>query len=146
MAANAARRRKILQRKLHMLRTPPTISKSENSSITMDASLDIFHLKLQLEAIRTQYLNLLKHLHVPKEDEVKVEKMGNGFSVKVTSGKGRDLLVPILEAFEELGLNVLHANVSCDYSFVMEAVVEAQNQALDVREVTTAVLEAVGDP
>lgn len=55
--------------------------------------------------------------------QVAVETLQRGFLVNVfaeTSCPG--LLVSILEAFEELGLNVLQARISCNDRFQLEAV------------------------
>ncbi|THG07666.1 hypothetical protein TEA_009615 [Camellia sinensis var. sinensis] len=76
--------------------------------------------------------------------EVKVEKVGEEFLVRVTCKKGQDVLVSILEAFEEMGLNVLQARVSCNYFLNIEAIVKAQDQGIDVREITQAVHKAIG--
>ncbi|THG11263.1 hypothetical protein TEA_014956 [Camellia sinensis var. sinensis] len=76
--------------------------------------------------------------------EVKVEKVGEEFLVRVTCKKGQDVLVSILEAFEEMGLNVLQARVSCNYFLNIEAIVKAQDQVIDVREITQAVHKAIG--
>ncbi|OVA06929.1 hypothetical protein BVC80_8433g3 [Macleaya cordata] len=80
-----------------------------------------------------------------KQDQVKVEKINNnGFLVRVNCEKVRDLLVPILEGFEEKGLNVLHVRVCCNQStFCMEAITETQNTTLDVRDVTQSVFETL---
>lgn len=42
-----------------------------------------------------------------------------------------------------MGLNVVQARVSCNYGFGMEAIVEAEDKALDVRTMTEAVLKAI---
>lgn len=66
--------------------------------------------------------------------------------VKVTSKKGRDVLVTVLESFEEMGLNVLQARVSCTPWFCMEAIAETKDNALDVQNVTQVILKAIGEP
>ncbi|KAK9150607.1 hypothetical protein Syun_008916 [Stephania yunnanensis] len=110
------------------------------SSIIMDAFNYIKQLKLMIEAMKKQYANLTSK--VPKE--VKVEKIENGFLVRVTSEKGRDMLVSVLEVFEEMGLNVVQARVSCTHSFCMEAIIETdQVVTLEVREVTQAISKAL---
>lgn len=66
-----------------------------------------------------------------------------GFVIRVTCEKEGDTLVSVLEAFEEMGLEVVKARVSCTNLFTMEATaVAAQNQDLDVRDVTQAILKA----
>lgn len=57
--------------------------------------------------------------------EVTVNTLEKGFQINVISEKNcPGLLVIILEAFEELGLNVVEARVSCTGSFHLEAVGE----------------------
>jgi hypothetical protein len=52
-----------------------------------------------------------------------VEALEKGFLINVLSEKScPGLLVSILEAFEELGLNVLEARVSCADNFRLQAV------------------------
>ncbi|KAI8008531.1 hypothetical protein LOK49_LG07G01317 [Camellia lanceoleosa] len=55
--------------------------------------------------------------------QVTVETLEKGFLINVFSEKNcPGLLVTILKAFEELGLDVLDANVSCSNNFCLEAV------------------------
>lgn len=55
--------------------------------------------------------------------QVTVETVRRGFLINVFSEKDcPGLLVSILEAFEELGLDVLDARVSCSDRFRLEAV------------------------
>lgn len=86
--------------------------------------------------------------------EVKVEKIEKGLiQVRVRCLKKRkDLLVTILEVFEKIGLNVVHARVSCNHNiFGMEAIAQAhdhdqdqdQDQGPDFREVSEAILKAI---
>lgn len=77
------------------------------------------------------------------QQEVKVEKFGTKFLVRVTCKKGKDLLVSIIEAFEKLNLNVFQAKATCKHFFFMEAVVEDEHQVLEVKEVTEAVVMAI---
>ncbi|KAK8514099.1 hypothetical protein V6N13_063002 [Hibiscus sabdariffa] len=95
-----------------------------------------------LMAIRNEYLALLNHIQIPKE--VKVEKNGQEFVVKVRCNKGGDELVSIVEAFEQLGLNVVQARVCCNNFFAMEAIVVDQDQqTTDIKDITQAVLKAI---
>lgn len=55
--------------------------------------------------------------------QLKVVAQEEGFVIKVLSERScQGLLVFILEAFEELGLEVLQARVSCVDNFCLEAV------------------------
>lgn len=75
-----------------------------------------------------------------------MEKIEEGFHVRVTCEKAEDTLISILEAFDEMGLNILQAKVSCNSYFSMEAIAAhvAQNQEykLDVTDVTRAIIKA----
>lgn len=54
--------------------------------------------------------------------QVVVESLETGFLVNIYSHKNcPGLLVSVLEAFDELGLNVMEARVSCADSFRLEA-------------------------
>ncbi|GMI72889.1 hypothetical protein like AT1G29270 [Hibiscus trionum] len=78
------------------------------------------------------------------QQEVKVEKNGGEFVVKVRCNKGGDELVSIVEAFEELGLNVVQARVCCNHFFAMEAiVVDRDQESRDIQDITQAVLKAI---
>ncbi|XP_059637257.1 uncharacterized protein LOC132279323 [Cornus florida] len=136
--ASRLQNRVALRRKLHILKRLTNSKSVKRSSIILDAFLYIYKLKLKVEAIKREYLRLMKHMQ-----EVKVEKLGEGFLVKVTSKKGEDVLVSILEAFDEMGLNVLQARVSCNYFFGMEAIVGPQHQGIDARDVTQALVKAI---
>ncbi|KAB2601335.1 hypothetical protein D8674_002340 [Pyrus ussuriensis x Pyrus communis] len=148
------RKRAALRRKLQILRSLTKTKSVKRSSIIMDALFHIYMLKLKLEAvqreylhlmaIKTGYIRLIKHLQVPKE--VKVEKIKEGFLVRVKCEKAKDTLVSVLEAFEEMGLNVVQGRVSCNNYFSMEAIAavadgESKDQ-MDVRVVTQAILRA----
>ncbi|XP_021295146.1 uncharacterized protein LOC110424782 [Herrania umbratica] len=145
-------RRTAPRRKIHLLRTLTNSKSVKRSSVVLNVFLHIYKLKVKLEeiqrehqnlmAIKNEYLTLLKHVQIPKE--VKVEKIGEEFVVKVTCNKGGDKLVSILEAFDELGLNVLQARVSCNHFFSMEAIAVAQDQqTTDIKDITQAVLKAI---
>ena len=55
--------------------------------------------------------------------QVTVKTLEKGFLINVFCDKNRPgLLVSVLEAFEELGLEVLDASISCADSFRLEAV------------------------
>ncbi|KAL3522536.1 hypothetical protein ACH5RR_015370 [Cinchona calisaya] len=131
-------RRIALRRKLHILRTITNSKSVKKSSIIMDAFFYIYKLKLQLEAIRREYQNLINQIQ-----EVKVEKFGTKFLVRVTCKKGKDFLVSIMEAFEKLNLSIFQATTTCKHFFFMQAIVEDENQVLEVKDVTEAVIMAI---
>ncbi|KAL4627207.1 hypothetical protein ACB092_05G151600 [Castanea dentata] len=147
--ASKLQKRIAMRRKIHILRAQTKCSKSvKRSFINTAALLHIYKLILKLEAIKREYLNLMatkrEYLKLMKNmQDVEVQKLREGFLVKVNCEKGEDRLVRILEALDEMGLNVQQARVSCNKRFEMEAIAVAQDQALDVKEVTEALLGAL---
>lgn len=157
--ANKLQRRTASRRKLQLLRTLTNSKSVKRKNAIISKVLQIYKLKVKLEeiqreyqnllAIRNQYLTSLEHIQIPKE--VKVEKINNGqeFGVKVSCNKGSgDKLVSILEAFDELGLNVVQARICCNHFFAMEAnisVADQDLQAMDTKDITEAVLKAIDD-
>ncbi|KAL1165841.1 hypothetical protein V6Z11_A06G155700 [Gossypium hirsutum] len=151
--AKKVQRRAASRRKLQLLRTLTNSKSVRRRSIILNVLLHFHKLKVKLEeiqreyqnlmAIRNEYFNLLKHIQIPKE--VKVEKLGEDqFVVKVRCNRGGDKLVSIVEAFEELGLNVVRARVCCNHFFSMEAIVVAQDQqTTKTKDVTQAILKAI---
>ncbi|CAN1172844.1 hypothetical protein LINPERHAP2_LOCUS30325 [Linum perenne] len=80
--------------------------------------------------------------------QVSVETVEKGFVINVISEKKCEggLLVSVLEAFEEIGLNVVEARVSCTDTFRLHAVAEEREQRrsnIDAQMVKRAVLEAI---
>lgn len=80
--------------------------------------------------------------------EVKVEKIGERFQVKIKSVKGENNLVNILEAFEEMGLSVAQARASCLDSFAMEAIVapQSKDKLWSVDDLTQTLVKALVKP
>ncbi|XP_040992044.1 uncharacterized protein LOC121238988 isoform X9 [Juglans microcarpa x Juglans regia] len=81
--------------------------------------------------------------------QLKVEAQEKGFVIEVfTERSCCGLLVFILEAFEELGLDVRQARVSCSDRFHLEAIGAKDNQGdqedqIDAQVVKEAVLQAI---
>ncbi|KAH7548262.1 hypothetical protein JRO89_XS14G0090800 [Xanthoceras sorbifolium] len=80
--------------------------------------------------------------------QVTVETLEKGFLINVFSKKScPGLLVSILEAFEDLGLNVLEARVSCTDTFSLQAVggenEEQSSESMDAQVVKQAILQAI---
>ncbi|KAL8460702.1 hypothetical protein ACS0TY_032282 [Phlomoides rotata] len=118
-------RRIALRRKLQILRILTKSKSVKKSSIIMDASLYIYKLKLQVEAIKKEYQHLIDHIQ-----EVKVENLGRDYLVvRVRCKKGEEILVSILEAFEEMNLEIVEAKITCKVLFGMEAIVKADINA-----------------
>ncbi|TXG69645.1 hypothetical protein EZV62_004580 [Acer yangbiense] len=79
---------------------------------------------------------------------VRVEAGEKSILIKVFNASScscRGLLVFILEAFEEVGLDVLHARVSCSNGFLLEAVgvLKKEAETVDAQKVEAAVLQAI---
>lgn len=73
-----------------------------------------------------------------------MQKVGRqAFLVRVNCEKGAGRLVTILEAFDEMGLHVQQARVSCSSRFAMEVVAVAEDQAMEVKQVAKALLQTI---
>ncbi|CAJ1938687.1 unnamed protein product [Sphenostylis stenocarpa] len=152
-AREGVRKRIPLRRKLHILRVLTNSNSVKRTSIAKSTILRLYKLKLALETVKRHYENLLatrrEHInllnYVKEKKDVKIEKVRAGtFMVKVTCEKGGNKLVAILEAFDEMCLNVEQAKVSCENGFSLEAIALAEDQTLDVRDVSEALLKAIG--
>ncbi|OIW19248.1 hypothetical protein TanjilG_20373 [Lupinus angustifolius] len=141
------------RRKLHILRTLSNSNSAKRTSIAKSTVLYIYKLKVALETVKREYENLLatrrEYLkllnHVQEKENVKVEKvMAGTFVVRVTCDEGGDKLVSILEAFDEMCLNVEQAKVCCENGFSLEAIAVAEDKTLDPRDVTESLLKAIG--
>ncbi|KAK7359192.1 hypothetical protein VNO77_01142 [Canavalia gladiata] len=141
-------KRILLRRKLHILRVLTNSNSAKRIPITKSTVLCIFKLKHALETVKREYENLLatrREYIVKDNQDVKIEKVRTGtFMVRVTCEKGGDKLVAILEAFDEMCLNVQQARVSCENEFSLEAIAITEDQNLDARHVTEALLKALG--
>ncbi|XP_010549418.1 PREDICTED: uncharacterized protein LOC104820606 [Tarenaya hassleriana] len=129
------------RRKLHF---PTNLSDCKLKAVIGEALvLYISLLKLKIEA-----LNQIKNQY--EFEEVKVEKIEERFQVKVRCQRGGHKLVQVLEAFEEMGLEVIQARVSCQGSFSMEAIVEPRDQGAkvvwDVDYMTQILVQALVKP
>ncbi|XAR58861.1 hypothetical protein NMG60_11014428 [Bertholletia excelsa] len=101
------------------------------------------------------FLKYLKHTRKKLEGlvnqdiaEVKVESMEETFVVSVScEGSCTGLLVFILEALQAVGLEVLHARVSCSDNFHLEAIGTFENEEqaanAEVQGVKEAVMQAI---
>ncbi|KAL0291310.1 UNVERIFIED_CONTAM: hypothetical protein Sangu_2537000 [Sesamum angustifolium] len=92
-------------------------------SIVLDASNYIKELKQKVERLSEEIATAESSIHQNNlRPRVTVETLEKGFLVNVHSGKScPGLLVSILTTFEELGLNVLEARVSCADTFHLQA-------------------------
>ncbi|XP_057726925.1 uncharacterized protein LOC130942231 [Arachis stenosperma] len=125
MVSRVHKRTGLFHRNLQHLRS---ITKSHavfKTSVILDASEYIRNLKKKLQELdelavcSSSAQNFIDHGPMPM---LKVEAQEEGFMIRVLSQRScKGLLVFILEAFEELGLQVLQARVSCVDAFSLEA-------------------------
>ncbi|KAG5585055.1 hypothetical protein H5410_045489 [Solanum commersonii] len=133
----------------HYASPPPRGSDKVNkTSIISHASKYIEELKERIDKLNED-VSTSQPSHHDHEDalpEVTVETLEKGFIINVFSEKNYPgLLVSILEVFEELGLELLDARVSCSDCFRLEAVSdkEGEIECVDAQMVKQAVLEAI---
>ncbi|KAF8007692.1 hypothetical protein BT93_K1631 [Corymbia citriodora subsp. variegata] len=136
------RKRAALYQKLQQLRAATNSTAVNKTSIIVDATKYISKLKEKVEQLN-QEAGTSSPNRLPME--VTVDTLNRGFRINVYSERNcPGLLVSILEAFEELGLNVLDARVSCSDNFHLEAVGgEDHGDGMDAQVVKQAVLEAI---
>ncbi|OMP02362.1 hypothetical protein COLO4_11181 [Corchorus olitorius] len=140
-------------KKLQMLRSITNSHARSKTSIIVDATKYIEELKQRVErmnqdlAIMAQNSSTCHNTLIPVK--VRVEALDKGYLIKVFSERScRGLLVFILEAFEELGLEVLQARVSCSECFLLEAVGVVKDDdegsvSVDSQEIKRAVSQAI---
>ncbi|CAA2945336.1 transcription factor SCREAM2-like isoform X1 [Olea europaea subsp. europaea] len=105
--------------KLQLLRSITHSHAINETSIIVDASNYIKELKQKVESLNKDIASASDLNSLP---QVTVEILEKGFLVNVYSAKNcSGLLVFLLEAFEELGLDVLDARVSCQDRFHLQA-------------------------
>ncbi|KAL4377878.1 hypothetical protein GQ457_02G020820 [Hibiscus cannabinus] len=137
-----------LQEKLQLLRSITNSHAINKASIIVDASKYIQELKQKVERLNQDVAAAqTSNNQNPLPMQVTVETLEKGYLVNVFSDKScPGLLVSVLEAFQELGLNVLEARVSCTDSFRLQAVGgenEEQSECVDAQVVKQAVLQAI---
>uniref|UniRef100_A0A1D1ZI28 Transcription factor bHLH61 n=1 Tax=Anthurium amnicola TaxID=1678845 RepID=A0A1D1ZI28_9ARAE len=141
-------KRATLHEKLQLLRSVTNSNAVSKTSIIVDASKYIEDLKQKVEKLNQD----ISYVRSIRDDNplpmVTVETLEKGFLINVCSTKScPGMLVSVLEAFEELGLSVLEARVSCTDTFHLEAVGgESEGEAesvVDAEVVRRAVLQAI---
>ncbi|KAI3666896.1 hypothetical protein L6452_41936 [Arctium lappa] len=137
-------KRAALYQKLKQLRSLSHSSAVHKTSIIVDAAKYIEELKEKVERLHEDATSSSEHNSLPMQ--VTVETLDKGFRINVFSEEDcPGLLVSILEAFEELGLDLRDANVSCSNKFHLEAIGENEGQVddIDAQVVKRAVLKAI---
>ncbi|KAI4316013.1 hypothetical protein L6164_024032 [Bauhinia variegata] len=140
-------KRTAMCRNLQLLRSITDSHARRKTSVLLDASEYIQALKRKLEELN-QAITAQKSIDYDPMPMLRVEAQEKGFLIKVLSQRSCDgLLVFILEAFEELGLDVLQARVSCVDKFCLEAIGTKENNQetgnMDVPMVEKVVLQAI---
>ncbi|XP_052135607.1 basic helix-loop-helix protein 004-like [Oryza glaberrima] len=140
-----------LEEKLELLRDVTKSSAANETSILVDASKYIKELKDKVSQEPEQLGSTSSSMPMPRVSVSSVElEKKRGFRINVSMEKSQpELLTSVLEAFEELGLDVLDADVSCadDTAFRLEALGSSQSEAaetsVDEQMVRHAVLQAI---
>ncbi|KAB2084836.1 Transcription factor bHLH61 -like protein [Gossypium arboreum] len=137
-----------LHEKLQLLRSITNSHAMNKASIIVDASKYIEELKQKVERLNQDITAAqTSNNRNPLPMQVTVETLEKGFLINIFSEKScPGLLVSVLEAFQDLGLNVLEARVSCTDSFRFQAVGgenEEQSEYIDAQVVKQAVLQAI---
>ncbi|RDX65640.1 Transcription factor SCREAM2 [Mucuna pruriens] len=147
--ASKEKRREALQHTLQQLRDVTNSTALNKASIIVDASKYIEELKQKVEGLNSELGITESSSSTSQIDElpmVTVKTLKRGFLINVLLEKNcPSMLVSILEAFEELGLDVLDARVSCEDSFQLEAVGREchKKDSVDAQVVKQAVLRAI---
>ncbi|GMY10469.1 hypothetical protein FCV25MIE_05708 [Fagus crenata] len=142
-------KRTAMYKKLQLLRSITNSHAHSKTSIILDASKYIEDLKRKID-VMIQDIDAARdsdaQASLPNM-QVRVEGQEKGFLIEVfTTRTCCGLLVFILEAFEELGLDVLQARVSCSDSFHLEAIGAKVNEGVDQGDaevIKEAVLQAI---
>ncbi|KAJ4745612.1 Transcription factor bHLH61 [Rhynchospora pubera] len=128
----------VLQEKLELLRTVTKSHAVNKASIIVDATKYIQELRQKVEESEQQ---LAQDDNLPK---VTVTTQEKGFLINVFSEQHcPGLLVSVFEALDDVGLEVLDANVSCTDTFHLEAIGGESQESVDAQTVRQAVLQAI---
>ncbi|OEL28308.1 hypothetical protein BAE44_0010673 [Dichanthelium oligosanthes] len=160
MSAGKEKKAALLEEKLQLLRSVTNSNAVNKTSILVDASKYIKELKDKVEeaaaAASSQAETGITSAMPATVSVSSLELDSNsscgrrGFRIHVTMERSRPgLLVSVLEAFEDLGLDVLDADVSCadDTAFRLQALGSGgegqQGGSVDEQMVRQAVLQAI---
>ncbi|CAA7389299.1 unnamed protein product [Spirodela intermedia] len=139
--------KRVLHEKLQILRSVTNSQALSKTSIIVDASKYIEDLKKKVEKLNRDIACQRSIVHDISSPLVTVEALEKSFLVSVFSKEScPGMTVAVLEAFEELGLNVLEARVSCADTFRLEAVggeIEGEVEIVDANVVKQAVVRAI---
>ncbi|KAJ6745161.1 TRANSCRIPTION FACTOR SCREAM2-RELATED [Salix purpurea] len=123
--------REAMFKKLQLLRSITNSHAHDKASVVLDASKYIKDLKQRVERLN-QDIATAESFTGQNFPKIRVEEQEDDFLIKVfTTRNCQGLLVFILEAFEELGLEVLQATISTSDSFILEAIATRENKEAD---------------
>ncbi|KAJ6859499.1 hypothetical protein NC652_041705 [Populus alba x Populus x berolinensis] len=135
--------REAMFKKLQLLRSITNSHAHDKASVILDASKYIKDLKQRVERLNQDIATAASFTgesfptccdlgSLFKHRQIRVEEQEDDFLIKVfTTRNCQGLLVFILEAFEELSLEVLQARVSTSDSFILEAIATRENKEAD---------------
>nr|XP_023923153.1 uncharacterized protein LOC112034572 isoform X1 [Quercus suber]POE97131.1 hypothetical protein CFP56_19985 [Quercus suber] len=140
-------KRTAMYKNLQLLRSITNSHAHSKTSIILDASKYIEDLKRKIDVMNQKIAVAQDSDAQTSLPQVRVEAQERGFLIEVFNKRSCcGLLVFILEAFEELGLDVLQARVSCSDNFHLEAMGAKVNEGddeVDAQVVKEAVSEAI---
>ncbi|XP_076910717.1 transcription factor bHLH61-like [Bidens hawaiensis] len=137
-------RRAALYQKIRELRSVIHSNAVHKTSIVVEAAKYIEELEEKVEKLHKDIASSSEATSIPMK--ATVETLDKGFRINVFSEEEcPGLLVSILEAFEELGLDVRDANVSCSNKFHLQAICENEGHVddIDAMVVKRAILKAI---
>ncbi|KAK9077964.1 hypothetical protein SSX86_002021 [Deinandra increscens subsp. villosa] len=137
----------VLHEKLQLLRSITNSHANNDSSIIQDASKYIQGLKQKVEILNHEIASGQSSSYQNSWPVVTVEAVEKGIQVNLYSERScPGLLVFVLKVFEELGLNVLEARVSCTGSFHLQALgveSERKGESIDAHIVKQTIIHAI---
>ncbi|XP_076893844.1 transcription factor bHLH61-like [Bidens hawaiensis] len=137
-------RRTALYQKIRELRSVTHSNAVHKTSIVVEVAKYIEELKEKVEKLHQDITSSSEATSIPMK--ATVETLDKGFRINVFSEEEcPGLLVSLLEAFEELGLDVRDVNVSCSNKFHLQAIGENEGHVYDIDAlvVKRAVLKAI---
>ncbi|XP_059430927.1 uncharacterized protein LOC132164431 [Corylus avellana] len=140
-------KRAAIYKKLELLRSLTNSHGHGKTSIILDAAKYIEDLKRKIDVMNH---DIASDVQAPLPLRLRVEAQEKGFLIEVLAERSCcGLLVFILEAFEELGLDVRQARVSCADRFHLEAIGVREKHGgddddeIDAKVVKEVVLQAI---
>ncbi|CAN8279569.1 unnamed protein product [Cochlearia groenlandica] len=142
MVSREHKRGSSIREEFQLLRSITNSKAESETSIIADASKYIKKLKQKVEKINNGSTSK-QHFSDHTDHVVKVKTLKKGYMIEIMSRK--NMLVCVLEAFEDIGLDIVEASVSCANTFSFHAISSSKNgdQCMDAEAVKQAVAEAI---